>query len=520
MILFDRFSFNRLKLFVILVVLVGIIYRCTNLDLKPYWHDETFTSLRISGYNSEELIRDLFQGQVVPVSAFDRYQQPSPDRTLFNTIDTLAKEVPEHPPLFYGLERCWAQLFGGSVAAMRSLPLLMSLLGFPAIYGLCLELFKSARTGWVAMALFAVSPIYLRYAQEARQYSLWILLILLSSWALLRAIRLGTRNRWGGYAIAVAAGFYCHLFSSLVFLGQGIYVLAIARFRLTKAVLSYAIASALGFLAFLPWFWVILVHKQKLVETTNWTKNTLPLSDLIHAWQISLCRAVVAWHPQFDRGLIYLSLPILVLVMFSFHHLYSRTPMSVWLFIILLMSVTVLPLVLPDLIWGGQRSMGERYLLPCYLAIHLAVANCLSQQIAHPNLNRRQIGSAIATLVIYSSIISGAFSSQASTWWGWSEFDVKIPRIINQTSNVLVISDLPLGAIMPLSYRLDRDIKLLLLSEPEKLEIPPNFKNIYAYHPSDRLQAAMKARSYTSQLVYQFQDKSLVLSLYRYQLNL
>jgi uncharacterized membrane protein len=516
MILFDRFRLNRLKLFVILVMLVGIIYRFTNLDLKPYWHDETFTSLRISGYNSEEVVRALFHGEVIPVSAFDRYQQPSPDRTIFNTIDTLAKEVPEHPPLFYGLERFWTQWFGGSVTAMRSLPLLISLLGFPAIYGLCLELFESARTGWVAMALFAVSPIYLRYAQEARQYSLWILLILVSSWALLRAIRLGNRNSWGVYAIAVAAGFYCHLFSSFVFLGHGLYVLAIARCRLTKTGVAYAIASVLGFLAFLPWFWIILVHKQQLVETTNWTKNALPLSSLIQAWQISLCRVFVAWHPQLDRGLIYLSLPILLVVMFSFYVLYSRTPMRVWLFIILSTSVTVLPLALPDLILGGQRSTGERYLLPCYLAIHLAVAYFLSTWIADPNFKRRQIGSILTALLIYSSIVSGAFSSQAITWWGWSEFDVKIPQIVNQTANALVISDLPLGAIMPLTHRLDRDVKLLLLTEPKMLNIPPGFKDIFAYHPSDRLQAEMKARSYVPQLVYQFQDKSLVLSLYRY----
>mgnify|MGYP003434210110 FL=1 len=237
--------------------------------------------------------------------------------------------------------------------------------------------------------------------------------------------------------------------------------------------------------------------------------------SLIHAWQISLCRTFVAWHPQFDRGLIYLSLPILALVLFSFYYLYRHTPMSVWLLVVLLTTVTVLPLALPDLIWGGQRSTSERYLLPCYLGIHLAIAYCLSNWIAQPHLQRRQIGSAIATLTIYSSIISGAFSSQASTWWGWSEFDVAIPQIINQTSDALVISDLPLGAIMPLSHRLDRDVKLLLLTEPDKLEIPPNFPTIFAYHPSDRLQAELKARSYTSELVYQFQDKSLVLSLYR-----
>jgi len=70
------------------------------------------------------------------------------------------------------------QWFGSSVTVTRGLAALISLFVFPCIYWLCLKLFKS---GWMAMALVAVLPIHVVYAQEAREYSLWPAAILLSS---------------------------------------------------------------------------------------------------------------------------------------------------------------------------------------------------------------------------------------------------------------------------------------------------------------------------------------------------
>jgi uncharacterized membrane protein len=88
------------------------------------------------------------------------------------------------------------------------------LLGFPAIYWLAVALFAAPIVGWMAMGLFAVSPVYLRYAQEARPYSLWILLILLASAALLRAMRQPSFKQWSLYALLVALCCYYHLHSA------------------------------------------------------------------------------------------------------------------------------------------------------------------------------------------------------------------------------------------------------------------------------------------------------------------
>ncbi|NJN88836.1 MAG: hypothetical protein HC881_24335, partial [Leptolyngbyaceae cyanobacterium SL_7_1] len=348
--------------------------RFTNLDQKPYWHDEIYTSLRASGYTAEEAIQALYHGQMIDVETLLTYQRPAPERTAIDTLTGLATEEPHHPPLYYVMARFWAEWFGSSITAMRSLPALISLLALPAMYWLCWELFASPMVGKMAMALLAISPIYIRYAQEARQYSLWVVLILVSSAVLVRAVRQKIAVNWGVYAIAMIPALYCHLLSVLVVLGHGVYVLAIERFRLSRTVLGYLLASLIGMVWFLPWVGIAWINQTALVETTAWMKQPLPLPTLIRFWGVQLSRLFVAWHFRSDSQLVYLAIPILVLAMVALNFLCRHTPRSVWLFILTLIGVTALGLVLPDLLWAGKRSTNIRYFFPSYLGLTIAIA--------------------------------------------------------------------------------------------------------------------------------------------------
>ncbi len=495
-----------------LVLALGILYRFANLDQKPYWHDETYTSLRVSGYRAQEVVAQLYQGQTISIGELQHYQQPGSDKSVVDTIQGLAHDEPQHPPLYYGMARLWAEHFGSSVVAMRSLPVLISLLGFPAVYWLCLEFSGSPLFGWLAVALFSVSPIYIRYAQEARQYSLWLVIILLSCVALLRAIRYKTKLGWGFYAATVTAGLYCHLFSGLVFLGHGLYVLAIERFRLSQRLVAYLLSSLSAIGLFLPWLWITVAHQDALIATTNWTKQPLPTQALLKVWGLNLCHAFVSWQTQYNNLLIYLAIPILILILLAVYRLWSQASKHTALFISTLIGVTVLALAVPDLIWSGQRSITDRYFLPCYLGIHLAVANLLAYQISHAT--RGRFWQIITVLVISGGVLSGAVNAQANTWWGWSEFEVQVSKIINQAPRPLLITDMPLGMVMPLSHRLDSQTQLLLMTEPESLQIPTGFRDVFVYNPSDRLRAELERRRVDPELVYQFRDNSLVVSLY------
>ena len=171
-----------------IVLVIGVFFRCYNIDKKTYWHDEVYTSIRVSGYNGGEVIQEIFRGKIIQPQDLLKYQKIIPEKTWKDTFNKLL-EHPEHPPLFYILSRGWQGIFGSSVLSSRSLSVVISFLVFPAIFWLCWELFNSVNVGLIAMALVAVSPVHVLYAQEAREYSLWTVAILLCSTTLIKAIK-------------------------------------------------------------------------------------------------------------------------------------------------------------------------------------------------------------------------------------------------------------------------------------------------------------------------------------------
>ena len=160
-----RLPVTGLRFLLSVVLVMGIFFRFVNIDRKFYWFDETYTSLRVSGYLSDSPTEEIFNGPVVTSKDLLKYQSISDQKNEIDTIKGLAIEEGQLPPFYFLVARLWGKLFGTSVTAMRSLPALISLLQFPCAYWLCLELFESSMVGWVAMALVSVSPMHVLYAQ-------------------------------------------------------------------------------------------------------------------------------------------------------------------------------------------------------------------------------------------------------------------------------------------------------------------------------------------------------------------
>ena len=190
-------SLGKWVRFLIRVILVmGIFFRFANLENKVYWIDEGYTSGRISGYTESEFIQEFGCGQIKEIKSLQKYQRINAEKTVFDTVKGWALEESQLTPLYFVAARFWVKLFGDSIAVTRSLSAVFSVLALPCMYWLCLELFESSVTAWLAVAIIAVSPFQIVYAQEARPYSLFVMLILLSSAVLLRGMRLKTNSSW------------------------------------------------------------------------------------------------------------------------------------------------------------------------------------------------------------------------------------------------------------------------------------------------------------------------------------
>jgi len=463
---------TSLSFLVITLLALGVFFRFANIDTKIYWYDETHTSLRVSGYTEAEAVQFLSKNQIITSETLQTFQRPNPERGISKIVQNFATEDAQHPPLYYLMSSVWMKWFGNSVAVRRSLSAFISLLSFPAIYWLCLELFQSSMTGAIAVGLIAISPIQVLYAQEARQYSLWTVTILLSSAALLRAMRLKTKASWVIYAVTALTSIYTFLFSGFVLVGHGLYVATVERFRASKIFIAYLLASLATLLLFLPWLLVVVQGLSKIQTTTAWTANNMTLPDLIREWIRNLVRTFIDWNsdstsPFVSKVIFYLcTVALLLLVGYSFYFLCRSTSKQTWLFVVILTGCLGVPLVLSDVFLGGTRSTIGRYLFPCFLGIQLTVAYTIATKLGASLIKnwQQKLWQAIVFIVVSGGVVSCVISLQSEVWWTkyYSNRLPAVAEIINQSQNPLLISDSQTGDLLTLSYLLKPNVKLIV----------------------------------------------------------
>ncbi len=475
-----------------------MIFRFLNLGYKVYWYDEVHTSLRISGYVMPDLIPQIYTGRILKVGeVLETYQYPTAEKSLPDSLNAL-KQHPEHSPLYYLLARFWMQTFSHSVATIRSLSAFISLLVFPATYWLCLELFQSTTVGLVGMAIIAISPFHVLYAQEARPYSLWTVTILLSSAALLQALRVSQTQKspksrvivWGIYALTIALGLYTHLNSILVYLGHGLYVISVKQWRKISIFISYILANLIGILLFFPWLLIIIQAFSDLVDNTSTLTVTRPAT--VQFWGLSLSRVFI----DFNQGTSLLN-PLLYLILFltayTLYILVKTTPFKIWFFPMTLIGVTAAALILPDIILGGQRSTITRYAVPCYLGVQITLAYVVTAKITGDSTRRQQKRWKVIFLaLIFSGILSCTVNSVHAVWWNKSynrsRYIPDTAQIVNQAERPLVISDSEPGRIVSFLHKVDPDVDLQLVFKSQLPLLPQeDFGEIFLYRPSEEL---------------------------------
>jgi len=528
-----------LKGVLIFLLLIGMTFRFVNLKHKVYWHDEVYTSMRAAGYTRNEIDQALFQNQVIPAGDLQQYQRLKPNSTPMDTVRSLAVEDPQHPPLYFLLARFWMQGLGSSLVASRSLPAILSLLALPAMYALAWELFGCHATALLATTFLALSPFDVLFAQTARQYSLLTVLVLVSSYALLYALRSdsqqrpGSRRRspwssypwlaWGWYGLAVAIGLYTHPFFALTIAGHGVYLVGAiwlqyrSRVALIQRIMPFGLALAIAGILYSPWLGVLWFNQQRALATTDWTQVFPGFDYLVKLWTLSFTSLFLDLDFGFNNSLTFLlRLPILMLLGIALYSLIRRTPVTTWLFVVTMIGVPFLLLAVPDVVMGGKRSAVSRYLISCYPGIQLAIANFLSQrlvcrpvytnrtlprswQLAPLEILRRWGWRSVLGILILASLTSLTVSAASNSWWNkdLSYFNDRVADRINRQPTPIVLSDIGddftnTGDLISLSYRLRPEIPLLLIRQPDWVRTPEFSRQIagktaIAFRPSQPL---------------------------------
>ena len=528
-----------------LLLFSGLFFRFANLESKVFWVDEIATLVRASGYTITELSHNLSQQNLLDFHDLIAYQTITPERNFTNVWQALIKS-PEHAPLYFIFTRLWMEVGGDSIATIRSLSVILSLLIFPALYWLCQELFKKPLIGYLAIALMSISPFQVAYAQEARPYSLWTAAILFTSASFLRAIRLNNIRSWLLYSISLILGLYTSLFQIYIAIFQGIYLLCSPIKNKLKVIYHYLLFSCLALIAFLPWIIVIIQHLNLLQENTSWMRGNFNLIEIIAVFigTVLLIFGDLPISQDSDPVLIAMILIIIVisyltLIIFtnyfrnkivkfififtisgitfwlanyihldltsiigaivgililslsgySLYYIIAHTNHDRWLFIICLIASLPLPLLIIDIINQGQVSTAPRYLIPLQLGIIIAVAYTISSKIItnHNKYLWQFILSGFLILGIFSCIRNLNLSPFYQK--GRNINNPAIAQIINQKNNPLLIAELDNTMdALSLAYDLAPQTRYKIINSRANIKNYFNsFSNVFILKPTNNL---------------------------------
>ncbi len=502
---------------------LGISFRFINLDLKAYSYDEAITSLRISGYRWQEAVAEFDDQSILSVDQLiKRYQSVHADRGVGASVLGLAQEESQLTPLYFVLVRLWAQLVGDSVAAVRSFSAVLSVITLGLIYRLSNRLFKDSLTTLVVVAIAAVSPFLVLYAQDARPYSLLALMTVLAAEALLSALNRNSRLAWSLYSLIIVMGLYTHLLFALVLIGHSLYVIGIAikpanKSRYAALLGHFGTRLGIAIAAFTPWLWLMQRYPEAVADrvgssVANWHTllgglflivrfSTRSLLDT--HWAGGVLQVNPSWLEALAQGGA--ALVIVALIGTACYRLTVRNPFSVWGIILLPALTTLLALLL-------KAGLTERYLLVYFVTLPIALGYFLAHSL-RTDSTHRHLWLGVTSLVLMASICSDVVSARAPLWSikypSSTAQNVDVSAFLNQVeSPCLILYQSPrqaafgkagedrFGRLLSLSHWLNPAIAVNLFNAPQQITFAPSCQAHFVYLPSPFIDSAIHAQGY------------------------
>lgn len=306
-----------------------------------------------------------------------------------------------HPPLYYWLLKLWTMLFGTNELAIRSMSVLFGVIAIIFGYLLIRKLF-SKNAASLSLLFMVLSPMLVRYGQEARMYTLVTAIALAATFVLTYAVNTKKRLPWVIYGVLVSLGMWVHYFSAIIWISHWIWRADLVR-RIAKKgrfikeyfskewLLAHFVAVGL----FLPWipffvsqlftvqafgFWIPPVMPGTLV---NFMTNVVYYQDM---GQVTGWMALAFW-------VLIITMAVLAVRVYSSMNDKLRQSYG------LIMTLAFVPMILLFLLSMPplRSSFIDRYLIASTLGIALFIGVTLSFGIKYL---RPKIIALLATVVV------------------------------------------------------------------------------------------------------------------------
>lgn len=330
-------------------------------------YDWLFFGLAIVLYVGLSII-DLTKGSIWFDEAFSAYlvQFSFADIARYTGTDV-------HPPFYYWLLKIWTDLFGTTEAAFRSMSILFGAVA--ALFGyLWTRKAFGRRAAFFALGILIMSPLFIRYSQEARMYTLAAAIIMAATYVMTLARETNKRWLWIMYGILVSMGMWTHYFTALAWIAHLVWHFVDVRragkkgkalwraFFAKDWLWAYGVAIAL----YLPWL-PAMAYQLLAIQTQGFWIGPVGLNTVGNYFGTLVYflkgEQIIGW---FAAILILLGILFFVFIRTTYRKLATPTKTMFWLLFCLsavppiLLFVASLPPLTPSFV--------ERYLLPAAIA--------------------------------------------------------------------------------------------------------------------------------------------------------
>lgn len=485
------------RLSVIVVVLVTIFMlgaqlRFQQLTRPVVWNDEALTLQHVAGYGIAS--RTVLANRVTTAHDLTEIlQSPTSGNGLKGIVSSLAYYDPNHSPLNYFFVWVWGQVYGEHTYEQLRMPeALFGTLAVPAAFWLGFEL-TGAMECAMLMALFvAVSPMSLHHSREIREYSLYFLMLFLTTAGFLRAYRTDKIGDWILYAALLTVGLYSHMMIALLAVSNFIYTVIDSKGKfLTGKPLRNLMFTVVASILFYPWLSVFFGNLPAAAEGSRWMSERIPFTDLLKAW-IQCPVAIFVYIPTFDTGkaLIYVFFAIFV----ACSAYVCMTQKRLAKYLVCTFVVCAGAMFAQDVIFGGKRSLYPKYVAAAPF-MGLTIITVGLWQLFQSKKRQLKVAAVMVACLVFALecyLAADRIMDREPTTLG--------PVKLHEIADILNAQDRPLlvsmegpqwtnfTQMLSLSHVIKPDTQIIWFdSKPALSLLPKDCTSFYLYNPPDEL---------------------------------
>lgn len=312
-----------------------------------------------------------------------------------------------HPPFYYWLLKTWSIFFGNTELGIRSMSIFFGIVTIIFAFLLVLRLF-GRRAAYVTLIFLVLSPVFVRYSQEGRMYTVLTAIILAATYVLVYAEE-NVKKRWPWvvYGVLIAIGMLTQYFAALAWLAHWLWRYLVVRspgesWKQTKKKLfsrEWVRAHIIAIAVFLPWLPFLIWQFINVQGYGFWivplTAATVP-DFLANIFFFSDAKSAASW---LAFG-FYLTLIFMVFLAIRLLLTLKTERYKNYLLIVCMVIVPIILLVIgsmPPL----RPAFVDRYLMTTivFLPILIGVSIALSAHLLKPRV-RIGLGAIVALMMI------------------------------------------------------------------------------------------------------------------------